>query len=75
MADYSASLSSRVEERAVMTVACVENRKGIAPKRWSVSSQAPNMEVQNTILRLATPYNLIELLGMMQRAGPSGRAV
>jgi hypothetical protein len=63
MAEYSASLSSQVEERAVMIVACDENHKGIAPKGWSVSLQAPNMEVQNTIVWLATPYNLVKLLG------------
>jgi hypothetical protein len=67
MAKYSASLSSRVEERAVMIAAYVENRKDIAPKGRSFSYQAPNMEVQNTIVWLATPYSLVELLGIMQR--------
>ena len=50
-----------------MIAAYVENRKDIAPKGRSFSYQAPNMEVQNTIVWLATPYSLVELLGIMQR--------
>jgi hypothetical protein len=67
MAEHKASLSSRVEERAVIVVTCVENRKDMEPKGWSVSWQALNMEVQNTNVWLATPYSLVELLGIMQK--------